>query len=76
MFDAAAVAIPNEHGADGSLPRPMMLGADAIPEKWLAELEQCAEIEAVACDLFKRFEDTDAWWNRYPGYYEERNLLL
>jgi ADP-ribosylglycohydrolase len=45
----------------------LMLGADAIPEKWLAELELRAEIEAVAVDLIKQFEDTDAWWNRYPG---------
>src|SRR5262245_45518314 len=45
----------------------MMLGIDAIPEKWLAELELRAEIEAVAIDLLKQFEDTDAWWNRYPG---------
>jgi ADP-ribosylglycohydrolase len=45
----------------------LMLGARAIPEKWLAELELRAEIEAVAGDLFKQFEDTDDWWNRYPG---------
>ena len=45
----------------------LKLGARAIPEKWLAELELRAEIEAVAGDLFKQFEDTDAWWNRYPG---------
>ena len=45
----------------------LTLGARAIPEKWLSELELRAEIEAVAGDLFKQFEDTDAWWNRYPG---------
>jgi ADP-ribosylglycohydrolase len=45
----------------------LMLGIEAIPEKWLAELELRAEIEAVAGDLFKRFEDTDDWWDRYPG---------
>jgi ADP-ribosylglycohydrolase len=45
----------------------LMLGADAIPEKWLSELELRAEIEAVAVDLFNQFEDTDAWSHRYPG---------
>jgi ADP-ribosylglycohydrolase len=44
----------------------LMLGVQAIPEKWLAELELRAEIEAAARDLFKRFEDTDAWRRRYP----------
>jgi hypothetical protein len=34
----------------------------------LAELELRAEIEVVAGDLLKQFEDTDAWWNRYPGW--------
>jgi len=46
-----------------------MLGADAIPDQWLAELELRAGIEALACDLFKQFEDTDAWRNRYLEYY-------
>ena len=45
----------------------LMNGVEAIPEKWLAELELRAEIEAVAGDLFKQFEDTDAWRHRYPG---------
>ena len=45
----------------------LTLGAGAIPENWLSELELRAEIEAVAGDLFKQFEDTDSWWNRYPG---------
>ena len=45
----------------------LMLGVGAIPEKWLAELELRAEIETMAGDLFKQFEDTDAWLSRYPG---------
>jgi ADP-ribosylglycohydrolase len=45
----------------------LMLGAGAIPEKWLAELELRAEIAAVAGDLLKQFEDTDSWRHRYPG---------
>jgi ADP-ribosylglycohydrolase len=45
----------------------LTLGAGAIPEKWLSGLELRAEIEAVAGDLLKQFENTDSWWNRYPG---------
>src|SRR5215475_7054799 len=45
----------------------LMSGVGAIPGKWLAELELRAEIESVAGDLFKRFEDTDDWRHRYPG---------
>jgi len=41
-----------------------------------AALEPRAEIEAARRDLFKQFEDTDSWCNRYPEYYEEGNLLL
>lgn len=46
----------------------LMLGVEAIPEKWMAELEMREEIEAIADDLFKQFEDTDAWRQRYPGW--------
>jgi len=34
-----------------------------------AALELRAEIEAAPCDLFKQFEDTDAWWNCCQEYY-------
>jgi ADP-ribosylglycohydrolase len=44
-----------------------MLGVASIPEKWLVELELRAEIETVAGDLFRQFEDTDAWRERYPA---------
>lgn len=46
----------------------LMLGVEAIPEKWLAELELRAEIAAVADDLFRQFEDTDVWSERFPGW--------
>jgi ADP-ribosylglycohydrolase len=45
-----------------------MLGVEAIPARWLDALELRAEIEAIADDLFIGFEDSDAWWNRYPGW--------
>ena len=46
----------------------LMLGVDAIPDRWLVELELREEIEALAGDLFKQFDDTDAWSSRYPGW--------
>jgi ADP-ribosylglycohydrolase len=46
----------------------LALGVEAIPEHWLGELELRAEIEAMANDLYKQFEDTDAWRQRYPGW--------
>jgi hypothetical protein len=60
--------IHNKYGSAGITDYDVAYGRrGAIPEKWLSELELRAEIEAVAGDLFKQFEDTDAWWNRYPG---------
>jgi ADP-ribosylglycohydrolase len=46
----------------------LMLGVDAIPAKWLDGLELRAEIDAVAGDLYTGADESDAWWNRYPGW--------
>jgi len=46
----------------------LMLGIDAIPARWLDGLELREEIEALAYDLCTRFDESDAWWNRYPGW--------
>jgi ADP-ribosylglycohydrolase len=46
----------------------LMLCVEAIPTKWLAELELREEIEAAAGDLYKRFEDTDARRECYPSW--------
>jgi len=37
-----------------------LLGAEAIPARWLDQLELRAEIEAVASDLYRRFVDPGA----------------
>jgi len=44
-----------------------MQGVSAIPNKWLNELELKDVIEEVGRDLFILFNDTDDWWNKYPG---------
>ena len=46
----------------------VMLGVDAIPSRWLDRLELRAEIETLANDLFTGADDSDASWNRYPGW--------
>ncbi|MHB8908646.1 MAG: ADP-ribosylglycohydrolase family protein [Syntrophales bacterium] len=45
-----------------------MHGKQAIPEEWLDQLERRDVVEAVADDLLTLFQDTDAWWKKYPGY--------
>ena len=43
------------------------LGKEAIPGRWLEELEMKDVIEEIAWDLFVLFKDTDDWWKKYPG---------
>ena len=46
----------------------LMLGIDAIPARWLDELEIREDIDALANDLCTGFDESDAWRNRYPGW--------
>lgn len=43
------------------------LGQGAIPARWLGQLELRDVIATIAADLVTGFEETDAWWKRYPG---------
>ena len=43
------------------------LGRGAIPAPWLEQLELKDVIEQTAADLVTGFEESDAWWRRYPG---------
>lgn len=50
----------------------VMLGTDAIPNRWLEPLELRSVIEEVASDLWAcrewhSYMDDDFYWNRYPG---------
>lgn len=45
----------------------VMLGVEAIPQRWLGALELRDEIEALAGDLLTRYEDSETWRKRYPG---------
>jgi ADP-ribosylglycohydrolase len=53
----------------------VLLGVDAIPRRWLDELELRDEIEQVASDWIACFGpdatadvDSEEWWTRYPGW--------
>ncbi|HRK20618.1 MAG TPA: ADP-ribosylglycohydrolase family protein [Fimbriimonadaceae bacterium] len=44
------------------------LGMEALPDRWLAELELRREIEQVAEDMVGvQTEDPERFWDRYPG---------
>lgn len=45
-----------------------LLGVEAIPAKWLEQLELREMIKTVGRDLLAGFEDNDAWEQRYPGH--------
>lgn len=45
-----------------------MLGEDAIPRRWLEQLELRDEIAALADDLAVGYRDDEAWGARYPGW--------
>ena len=48
-------------------------GVEAVPARWLDQLELRAEIEQLARDVIHEFHGragpiTEAWWARYPGW--------
>jgi ADP-ribosylglycohydrolase len=46
----------------------LMVGVEGIPSAWLDGLELREEIEAVAADLYSGFQESDGWFQRYPGW--------
>ncbi|MEZ5285548.1 MAG: ADP-ribosylglycohydrolase family protein [Vicinamibacterales bacterium] len=46
----------------------LILGVEAIPARWLDGLELRDEIAQLAADLHAGFQDSEAWWQRYPGW--------
>lgn len=45
-----------------------LLGKRLIPAHWIHEVELSNVIEEISHDLFKGYEDGEAWWEKYPGY--------
>lgn len=44
------------------------LGIEGIPAEWREHVELKDEIITLADDLLIGFEDSDNWWNKYPGW--------
>ncbi len=44
------------------------LGIESIPAGWREHVELKDEIISLADDLLIGFEDSDNWWNKYPGW--------
>lgn len=44
------------------------LGINRIPSDWVEHVELSESILQISDDLLKGYQDTEEWWNRYPGY--------
>lgn len=44
------------------------LGQDGIDQALIRDLELAKEIEQIGKDLYTRYEDTEAWCQKYPGW--------
>jgi ADP-ribosyl-[dinitrogen reductase] hydrolase len=78
-FDAGVLAAVNHSGdsdSTGSIAGNILgalHGVDAIPARWLDQLELRDEIEQLARDLVHEFHERTGpvageWWARYPGW--------
>lgn len=45
-----------------------LLGAHALPADWLDALELKDVITQISNDLVTGFQDTQPWWDKYPGW--------
>jgi ADP-ribosylglycohydrolase len=44
------------------------LGLNNIPSDWIEKVELSESILQLADDLLIKYQDTEKWWKRYPGY--------
>lgn len=44
------------------------MGLNNIPLDWVDKVELSDSILEIADDLFIEHQDTQEWWERYPGY--------
>jgi ADP-ribosylglycohydrolase len=45
-----------------------LLGIEAIPVKWVKRVELSEELLQLADDLFHRYDESEAWIEKYPGW--------
>ncbi|MDN3015524.1 ADP-ribosylglycohydrolase family protein [Paenibacillus sp. BSR1-1] len=73
-FKKAIVAAVNHNGdsdSTGAITGNILgayLGLNKIPADWVEKVELNDIIIQVADDLLTGHQETDEWWNRYPGY--------
>jgi ADP-ribosylglycohydrolase len=73
-FKAALMAAVNHDGdsdSTGAITGNILgayLGLNQIPEEWVKKVELNNVLMQVADDLLIGYQDTDEWWERYPGY--------
>ncbi len=73
-FQQALIAAVNHDGdsdSTGAITGNILgaaLGIEAIPLDWQEKVELREVILQLADDLLTGFEDSDEWWQRYPGY--------
>ena len=44
------------------------LGLSKIPEYWVDKVELKEVLIQIADDLLMGYQETNEWWERYPGY--------
>jgi ADP-ribosyl-[dinitrogen reductase] hydrolase len=73
-FDKALVLAVNHSGdsdSTGAITGNIMgclLGMQGINHKWTDNLELHDVIQRLGIDLFIGYQDTDYWWDKYPGW--------
>jgi ADP-ribosylglycohydrolase len=73
-FKKAFVAAVNHSGdsdSTGAITGNILgayLGLCNIPEEWVKNVEMNDILIQVADDLLTGHQDTNEWWDRYPGY--------
>jgi ADP-ribosylglycohydrolase len=73
-FEKAVITAVNHNGdsdSTGAITGNILgayLGINSIPENWVREVELSEELSVLADDLVKRYEDSEEWHQKYPGW--------
>lgn len=73
-FEKAVIVSVNHNGdsdSTGALTGNILganLGINTLPEKWVKQVQLSEEITKLADDLDRRYEDTEEWNMKYPGW--------
>jgi ADP-ribosylglycohydrolase len=73
-FEKAIITSVNHDGdsdSTGSITGNILgayLGVNEIPSKWIESIELSEKIAEIATDLLNDDDESQEWWNKYPGY--------